>query len=80
VIADVRGRGLLIGLDLSSEGVGGMLISELFSAGVIVIHSLNNHRVIRIMPPAVITPQQCDRVLEAMSDAVRAAADVVEDL
>lgn len=80
VIADVRGRGLLIGLEMSSEGAGGMLISELFEAGVIVVHSLNNHRVLRVMPPAVITAGQCDRVLEAVSRATRAVSAVAEDL
>ncbi len=80
VISEVRGRGLLIGLDLATEGVGGMFISELFAAGVIVVHSLNNHKVIRVMPPAVITEGQCDRVLEAVAGAARAASAVGGEL
>jgi putrescine aminotransferase len=80
VVADVRGRGLLIGLEMVSEGAGGMLLAELVDARVLVVHSFNNYRVVRFMPPAVIAPAQCDQVLEAVDRAVRATAANVGEL
>ena len=79
-VAEVRGRGLLWGLDLRGEGVGGMMLANLLEAGVLVVHSLNQPRVIRVMPPAVITADQLAFVLEAVDRAAEAAAAVAADL
>jgi putrescine aminotransferase len=79
-IAEVRGRGLLWGLDLRGEGLGGMLLSRLLEAGVLVVYSLNQPRVVRVMPPAVATPAQIDFVLEAVDAAVREVAAVAAEL
>lgn len=76
VLKDVRGKGLLIGLEMSKEGHSGVMISELIDRQVIVIHSLNNPRVIRLSPPAVITDEQVDYVLDALKAGVATAAAV----
>ncbi|MCL5676499.1 MAG: aminotransferase class III-fold pyridoxal phosphate-dependent enzyme [Firmicutes bacterium] len=80
VIREVRGKGLLIGLEMVSEGASGLMISELIDRKVIVIHSLNNPRVIRISPPAVITEAQIDHVLEAVAAGVARAHELAGDL
>jgi len=80
VIKDVRGKGLLIGLEMTKEGAGGMVISETVSKGVLVLHSLNNPKVIRIMPPAVITMDQIECVLAALESAFEQIERVIEDL
>jgi putrescine aminotransferase len=79
-IAAVRGRGLLWGLELRSEGIGGLVLSTLLEAGVLVVHSLNEPRVIRVMPPAVIGEDQLAFALEAIDRAAAAAAVVAEEL
>ncbi len=80
VIADVRGKGLLIGIEFVNDGAGGFMISELLDRGVIVLHSLNLHKVIRVMPPAVISDEQMDRVLDAIKEAVAALNEVIDEI
>lgn len=80
VIREVRGRGLMIGLELTKEGVGGLLMSELINRGVLVAYTLNNPKVIRIEPPLAISRAHVDFVLEAFRQAVAAAQDMIEDL
>lgn len=77
-IAAVRGEGLLWGIELRAEGLGGLVLSQLIDAGALVVHSLNRHRVLRVMPAAVITQAQMDFVLQAV-DAAASAADEVAD-
>ncbi|HWQ61240.1 MAG TPA: aminotransferase class III-fold pyridoxal phosphate-dependent enzyme [Negativicutes bacterium] len=80
VVREVRGRGLMIGLELTKEGVGGLLMSELINRGVLVAYTLNNPKVIRIEPPLAISREHVDYVLDAFKQAVMAAQDMIEDL
>jgi putrescine aminotransferase len=80
VIADVRGKGLLIGVELVNDGIGGFIIPNLLDQGVIVLHSLNNNKVIRIMPAAVITDEQLDRALDAFGNGVAAVEEIVDQI
>lgn len=80
VIADVRGKGLLIGVELVADGAGGFIISNLLERGVIVLHSLNMHKVIRLLPPAVITDEQLDRALDAFVESVGAVNEVIDQI
>lgn len=80
VIADVRGRGLLIGVEFADEGAGGFIISSLLDRGVIVLHSLNKHKVIRVTPPAVITDEQLDRALDAFVESVASVNEVIDQI
>ncbi|MBX6350965.1 MAG: aspartate aminotransferase family protein [Clostridia bacterium] len=73
-VADVRGRGLLIGIEFVDEGVGGAVIAGLLARKVICVHSLNHPRVMRLMPPAVARPEQVETAFEALAEAVREAA------
>lgn len=78
VIAAVRGRGLMIGLEFTSPGAAGMMMSELFQRRVLAVYTLNNERVIRVIPPLVITPEQLHQVLAVFSEALQ-AVDAVKD-
>lgn len=80
VLAEVRGCGLMIGLELTKEGVGGMLMSELFNQGVLVAYTLNNPKVIRLEPPLIISSEQLEQAAAAVRNAVVAAQEVIEDL
>ena len=74
IIAEVRGRGLMIGMEFKSAGMAGMLMSELFQRQVLAVYTLNNERVIRLMPPLVSELKQLKKVLAALEEAL----DVVE--
>ncbi len=80
VIQEVRGKGLMIGIELTKEGIGGLLMSELINKGVLVAYTLNNPKVIRIEPPLIISQEVVDIVLKALADAIEMAHDMIEDL
>jgi putrescine aminotransferase len=71
-VAEVRGVGLLIGIDCAVEGLAGELLLELMSAGVIANHSLNSDRVLRLTPPAVLDDREHRFLLDAFERAARA--------
>lgn len=80
LVADVRGKGLMIGLEFQSPGVAGMVMSELFQRHVLAVYTLNNERVIRLIPPLVIEEQQLRTVLGFLSEALDAVEAVAEEL
>jgi putrescine aminotransferase len=66
VLKEIRGRGLLIGMEFPSDEIGFKLAKDLFDQRVLVGGTLNNARVIRIEPPAVISYEQIDTVLSCL--------------
>jgi putrescine aminotransferase len=80
VIAQVRGRGMMIGIELTKEGAGGMLMSLMIDKKIIVAYTLNNPKVIRIEPPLIMPVEVVDHVLEEFREAVKMTADAIEDL
>ena len=80
VIREVRGKGLLIGVELCEEGIGGVIMSELVNQGVLVAYTLNNPKVMRIEPPLIISFDLIDQVLDAFDTSVEAAYNMLDDL
>ncbi|HML34458.1 MULTISPECIES: acetylornithine/succinylornithine family transaminase [Sporomusa] len=80
VVKEVRGQGLMIGVELTKEGIGGLILSEMIDKGVLIAYTLNNPKVIRIEPPLIIEHQQIDYVIAALADALAKAQDMLEDL
>jgi putrescine aminotransferase len=70
-VAEVRGLGMLIGVELTVEGLAGDLLLELMDAGVIANHSLNSARVLRLTPPAVLDHEDVDFLVQALERAAR---------
>ncbi len=80
VISEVRGRGMMIGIELTKEGAGGMIMSLMIDKSIIVAYTLNNPKVIRMEPPLIMPKEVVDYVLEQFRDAVATTASVIEDL
>ena len=74
VIRQVRGLGLLVGAELTSEGYGGWIIPEMLKAGVTAAWTLNQQRVIRLEPPLIVSEGEVEVALSAFSAGVEAAA------
>jgi putrescine aminotransferase len=72
-IAAVRGAGLLVGVELKSEGYGGTVIPEMLKRGVTAAWTLNQQRVIRLEPPLVVGAAQIATALQAFDEAVGVA-------
>jgi putrescine aminotransferase len=71
LIRDVRGRGLLIGVETLSAERGESIASRMFARDVLVAYTLNKPEVIRIEPPLIITRELIDRALDRFEDALR---------
>jgi len=71
-VVDVRGAGLLIGIQFTEPSLAAEVVLELLDRDVLVNHSLNNHAVLRLTPPAVISEGQLRQVVTAVADAVAA--------
>ncbi|WP_051854594.1 aspartate aminotransferase family protein [Streptomyces sp. NRRL B-1347] len=74
VVREVRGRGLLIGIEFAEPGPAGDLLVELIQQGVVANHSLNSHLVLRLTPPAVLSPSDVAFLFTAFDRACRAQA------
>ncbi|WP_458306037.1 putrescine aminotransferase [Aneurinibacillus baijiui] len=66
MMKEVRGVGLLIGMEFSTNAIGYELAKRLFGDHILVGGTLNNATVIRLEPPAVISYEQIDTVLDAI--------------
>lgn len=80
VLADVRGQGLLIGLEMAKEGLGGFLMAELIDNSIIAAYTLNNPKVIRMEPPLIITKTAINQVLKVIDKALAKAVNIVDQM
>ncbi len=71
LLKDVRGKGLLIGMEFEDDEVGFALAKSMFDQRVLVAGTLNNSRVIRIEPPAIISMEQIDTVLTCLEKTLK---------
>ena len=62
----VRGRGLLLGIEMRDQGLGAALAGSLFERRILVAYALNRPEVIRIEPPLNIPEPYLDRLVEAL--------------
>ncbi|MFE6862134.1 aspartate aminotransferase family protein [Nocardia sp. NPDC057668] len=66
VVREIRGAGLLIGIEFADGGYAGEMVLGLVENGVIVNHSINCPTVIRFTPPAVITDSEITQIERAV--------------
>jgi putrescine aminotransferase len=72
LLTEVRGRGLMMGLQFADSSIGPRLSPLLAARGVVAIYSGNDPSVMRLQPPLVIQPAEVDLVLEALDGALGA--------
>lgn len=65
-IEDVRGKGLLIGLEFTTREFRELVQEELFHRGVLVAGTMNANRTIRIEPPLIITESQINFMISTL--------------
>jgi len=75
VISDVRGRGLVVGVELANEGYGGVLIPECLKLGLTAAYTLNQQRVIRLEPPLIVTRAEIDEALGIFAKGISRARE-----
>lgn len=67
IIVDVRGRGLIVGVELSIPGDA--IVSMAMDNGVLI--NCTNGNVLRFVPPLIITREDVDRVVEVLDEVMR---------
>ncbi len=70
LVRDIRGRGLMIGIQLSIDC--GNLVAEAIAKGVLINVTAGN--VVRLLPPLVLTEQQASQIVDVVSELVLALA------
>lgn len=67
-VTQVRGRGLMIGIDLTDQESAEALQQACFERGLLVLTC--GERAVRLAPPLVVTPEQADIALAIIDDAL----------
>jgi putrescine aminotransferase len=70
LVLDVRGKGLMLGIEFPEDSIGPRMAYQLNQNGVISIYTFNNPRIIRIMPTLVITSEEVDFVVHAFDKSL----------
>jgi acetylornithine/succinyldiaminopimelate/putrescine aminotransferase len=70
VVAEVRGLGLMAGIEYSEDSMGPRMSYHLARHGVLAIYSGNQPAVMRLMPSLVIEEAEVDFLLEALDRAI----------
>ncbi|HEY3398710.1 MAG TPA: aminotransferase class III-fold pyridoxal phosphate-dependent enzyme [Armatimonadota bacterium] len=70
LVVEVRGRGLLVGMQFTDPDIGGLIIGGLVSAGILAAFAMNAPETLRLEPPAIITAEEVDRVVADLGEAL----------
>lgn len=77
-IQEVRGRGLLVGIEFTDADIGGLVVSELATRGILTAFGLNNPKVVRLEPPLIVEKVHIDQCVDALGDALKATRVALE--
>jgi len=78
-IHEVRGVGLMIGIEFTHADIAGLVIAGLAQRDILAAYTLNNPTVIRLEPPLIINDEQVQTALTALEESVAQTALLVED-
>ncbi|MBZ4653986.1 MAG: ornithine aminotransferase [Peptococcaceae bacterium] len=77
VVKEIRGRGLIVGIELTDERAGAMIMAKLLEQKVITAPTLQNRKVIRLEPPLFITYEEIDYITAALNNAIKYAEELL---
>jgi putrescine aminotransferase len=77
LVLEVRGRGLMVGVEMHRPGQVGVLISLLRKRGILVCHTIEESGVIRLEPPLGITTVLIDYIVSNFKTALEEARQVL---
>lgn len=80
VVKEVRGLGLMIGVEFAHEDAAGLVVNQMAGHGIIAAYTLNNPSVIRMEPPLIVTDAQIDTAVEAFRASVEMVGTMLADL
>jgi acetylornithine/N-succinyldiaminopimelate aminotransferase len=65
-IQEVRGKGLILGMELKMEG--GPIVLEMMKKGILINCTMGN--VLRFLPPLIVTGEEVDQVVQALEEVL----------
>lgn len=71
LVAEVRGKGLLIGMQFKSAQIGWEVVSRLFQKGVLVAGTMSNSETVRFEPALNIPNELLDEILQRLEDTLK---------
>jgi len=71
VVREVRGRGLMIGIEFETPAAAADAMSELLKRRVLTSYTLNSNEVLRLTPPATMTAGEVEWLVTALAAACR---------
>ncbi len=74
IISEVRGKGLMVGIEFTSQDAGELFIACLIKAGILVAFTLNSPQVIRMEPPLNTPEEVFEEVLNATENALKSVS------
>ncbi len=77
LLAEVRGKGLLIGVEFVNEDVAALTAASLVQRRVLTAYTLNNPRVIRLEPPLIVQPEHIELAMQAFGEALEQVRQLV---
>ena len=81
LIKEVRGRGLMIGIEFPHEDITSLCVSGLAQRDVIVVsYTFNNPTVLRFEPPLIISDEEIEWAIKAFGEAMEQTAQVLEGI
>jgi 4-aminobutyrate aminotransferase-like enzyme/Ser/Thr protein kinase RdoA (MazF antagonist) len=69
-IVDMRGRGLLVGVELADAGLAERVVDDLRDHGVLIGRTGRGENVLKIRPPLVFAEEHADMVVGALEEAL----------
>jgi len=72
-VREVRGMGLLVGVELDEPSVVPTVLRLVLERGLLLGGFLNAPGVIRVAPPLVVSRDLCDRAVEILAESLRVA-------
>ena len=78
VITDVRGRGLLVGVEFTDPDIANLVIAGLIQENILTAFTLNQPKVVRLEPPALITEAEIERVVSVFGQAAASTVEMLQ--
>lgn len=77
LVTEVRGRGLMVGVEFSLDEVGELAVAQMLMRGLCVAYALNNPRVLRFEPPLIISEEQIEFAVRTFDQALTETSSVL---
>lgn len=80
LVKEVRGRGLMLGVEFSHDDIAGLVIAGMAARGVLAAYTLNNATVIRFEPPLIISDEEIVWAGNAFRKSLAQARELLEGI